>query len=142
MRKPMLAKAIAIAAALVLVLTSTAALAQKPKSGPTGPQAPSIATVRTLIDTGKYQEAVTVLNEIIAKEPNFGPAWAVRCQAKNRLGQIAESMEDCNRALQLQPRNTLALNIRGYGYFMLKDNHRAFADLNAATEIDPSFAGP
>ena len=40
------------------------------------------------------------------------------------------------------PRNTLALNIRGYSYFLMKDNGRAFADLNAATEIDPTYAGP
>ena len=49
---------------------------------------------------------------------------------------------DFDQALKLAPRNTLALNIRGLSYFTMKDNGRAFADLNAATEIDPSYAGP
>jgi tetratricopeptide (TPR) repeat protein len=138
----MLEKTIAVLATLALMLTSSAVLAQKPKSGAAPTQTPNIVATRALIEAGKYQEALTALNSIIEKEPNFGLAYAVRCQAKNRLGQIAESMGDCNRALQLQPRNTLALNIRGYNYFILKDNHRAFADLNAATEVDPSFAGP
>lgn len=82
----MLAKRIAIVAAFVFGLTSTAVFAQKPKSGAAGTQNPTIPAARALVETGKYHEALSALNGILAKEPNNGFAYAVARPSNRRMG--------------------------------------------------------
>jgi len=50
------------------------------------------------------QQAVQMLSEVIAKEPNFAAAWAYRGLAYSELGKREEAFEDLTKAIRLDPR--------------------------------------
>ena len=53
-----------------------------------------------------------------------------------RWGIFNEGDAGSQQVLKLDPRNVLALSQRGYAYFLLRDNGKGLADVNAALEID------
>ena len=103
---------------------------------------PAVGKARSLIDQGKYPEAIAELDRAVKQDPNFAFAFAWRGTAKVRMGQFNEAMTDLNEALKLDPRDTFALAQRGYTYFTLRDNGKGLADINAALEIDSTFGRP
>ena len=50
------------------------------------------------------QGAVRMLNELIAKDPDFAAAWAYRGLAYSELGKREEAFEDLTKAIRLDPR--------------------------------------
>ena len=50
------------------------------------------------------QEAVRMLNEVIAKDPDFAAAWAYRGLAYSELGKREEAFDDLTKAIRLDPR--------------------------------------
>ena len=50
------------------------------------------------------QEAVQLLGEALAKEPDFAAAWAYRGLAYSELGKRDEAFEDLTKAVRLDPR--------------------------------------
>jgi len=50
------------------------------------------------------QEAVAILNEVIAKYPDFAAAWAYRGLAFSELGKREEAFDDLTKAIRLEPR--------------------------------------
>ena len=50
------------------------------------------------------QEAVRILNEAIAKDPDFAAAWAYRGLAHSELGKRGEAFDDLTQAIRLDPR--------------------------------------
>src|SRR5688572_15270137 len=51
----------------------------------------------------RYQEALEMLNKLIAKHPTFAEAWNQRASVYWKLGRHDESILDCERALVLNP---------------------------------------
>ncbi|ELR19437.1 tetratricopeptide repeat domain containing protein [Acanthamoeba castellanii str. Neff] len=47
-------------------------------------------------------------------------------------------IDDCNKALQLEPSSVKALFRRGQAYLKLRDSDKAAVDLNKAAQLDPS----
>ena len=50
------------------------------------------------------QEAVRMLDEAIAKDPDFAAAWAYRGLASSELGKREEAFDDLTKAILLDPR--------------------------------------
>jgi tetratricopeptide (TPR) repeat protein len=50
------------------------------------------------------QDAVRMLQEVIAKDPDFASAWAYRGLAYSELGQREEAFDDLTKAIRLDPR--------------------------------------
>ena len=50
------------------------------------------------------QEAVKILNEVIARDPDFPAAWAYRGLAYSEMGKRDEAFEDLTKAIRLDPR--------------------------------------
>ena len=50
------------------------------------------------------QEAVQMIDEVIAKAPDFAAAWAYRGLAHSELGKRDEAFEDLTKAIRLDPR--------------------------------------
>ena len=50
------------------------------------------------------QEAVQILSEAIAKDPDFAAAWAFRGLAHSELGKREEAFADLTKAIRLDPR--------------------------------------
>ncbi len=76
----------------------------------------------------------------IRLEPNDADNWNVRCWALVRSNiDIQQALSDCDRALQLKPRDAAFLKNRGFVHVRLGNYDRAIADLNAAIEVRPRF---
>ena len=50
------------------------------------------------------QEAVQILDEVIAKDPDFAAAWAYRGLAHSELGKREDAFDDLTKAIRLDPR--------------------------------------
>jgi tetratricopeptide (TPR) repeat protein len=105
------------------------------------PALPFIGRARGLVEQGKFQAAVSELDQAIKLDPNFAQAFAWRGRAYNLLGLYPQALSDLNEALEIDQKNILALLNRGYVRYALKDNGGGLADLNTVTELDPSNPG-
>jgi tetratricopeptide (TPR) repeat protein len=54
-------------------------------------------------------------------------------------GAYAEALAEINQAIELDAKNPLFYNTRGYGYYLLKDYKRAIADYDTALRLDPIY---
>ena len=52
---------------------------------------------------GKYQEALTLFNQVIAQTPDYAPSYANRGILHDRMQHYTLAVADYQRALQLQP---------------------------------------
>jgi len=66
------------------------------------------ATVASLFDQGKYQEAIVLIDELLKVEPNNPGIWITKGIAQSRLGQYRESVRSFDRALLIDPNSTEA----------------------------------
>jgi len=101
---------------------------------------PAVGKARSLIQQGKYPEAIAELDRAVKQDPRFPFAYAWRGVAKSRMARMEEALADYNEALKLDPHNAFALARRGNIFFALRDNGKGLADVNAALEIDNTAA--
>ena len=110
--------------------------AEQPRSA----AGPAVGKARSLIQEGKYAEAIVELDRAVNQDSKFPFAYAWRGVVKGRMGKYEDALADFNEALKLDPRNTFALAQRGNTFFALRDNGKGLADVNAALEIDSTAA--
>ena len=58
----------------------------------------------------------------------------------NNEGRYDEAIEECNKAIQLDPSRAVAYNNRGQAYTEKGKYDLAIADCNKAIELDPNLA--
>jgi tetratricopeptide (TPR) repeat protein len=73
-----------------------------------------------------------------------GLSWAYgnRCIGYKDKGEYDRAIEDCDRALELDPRNPFAYNSRGAAYYFKQDYDQSIADYAQAIRINPRFIDP
>jgi tetratricopeptide (TPR) repeat protein len=86
-----------------------------------------------------YAAAVAVYTGCIMKRPDFAPAYRYRAVAHGNLKQHEKSVQDCSKAIELDPKYVNAWTIRGIAYRGLHQYDKALADLNKAIELDPKY---
>jgi len=64
-----------------------------------------------LIETGKLDEAMKLLNRRIAETPGYARLWSNRAALRVALGQFAEGLADAKTALRLDPHNDQARKV-------------------------------
>ena len=62
------------------------------------------------------------------------------CFNKADKGDYQGAIAECNKAIELDPKDAKAYNNRGYAKRNLGDNQGAIADYNKAIELDPKDA--
>ena len=62
--------------------------------------------------TRKAQDALPILDEIIAREPKNAKAYGLRGVAHGKLGQIEEALADYEKAIELNPADTPSFDRR------------------------------
>lgn len=93
---------------------------------------------RSLSGQGKFQAAVVQYQKAVEVAPAQGPYWSGLCWARAGTGQnLKRALQECNKALQLQPGAPGALNSRGLVYLRLKHFDRAVADYSASLRAGP-----
>jgi tetratricopeptide (TPR) repeat protein len=129
---------------------------------------PRIFMANTYTDTGRVRQAIPLLRETLKAHPNQAEAHWELGYAYRFGGMLQESILECERARQLDPKvkiNNSALNAylysgeyskflqslpptesiayiifyRGFGHYYLRDWARAAADFDRAYQHDPSL---
>ena len=90
---------------------------------------------------GDLPGAVTEYGRAIALEPGNAGYWARRCWMQARLGRdLDAALDDCQRALALQPDGEHLMGARGFVYLVRKDYAAAIADYDAELRLVPPDA--
>ncbi len=91
-----------------------------------------------LVELGKYDEAITLLDKGIEKQPNFRPGLLQRgfcnMQIENYLGAI----KDFKKILSFDKDNTLALYNLGVCHYNLKNYGKSIQNFTLALDTDGS----
>jgi tetratricopeptide (TPR) repeat protein len=85
----------------------------------------------------QYDEALKLLDEIVAKYPNYAEAWNRRGAVLWQLGNYKKALDDCQRAVALNPNHYGAWQGLGVCYVQLGDFLEAVRSLRTALRIDP-----
>jgi len=85
----------------------------------------------------RYQEAIDVLNKLIARKPTFAEAWNQRASVFWKLGRHEESILDCERTLVLNPNHYGAWQGMGICRLHLGEVSEACRCLREALKVLP-----
>ena len=122
-----------LALALVLSLPSgTSALAAGGSSD--GGNA-ALREAQNLIAEQRYEEALTELEEVVARDESNADAWNLIGFSHRKLGRYGPALEAYARALAIDPRHTEAIEYLGELHLALDDLAEAERQLARLSEI-------
>ena len=99
---------------------------------------PYIELFNLYYDKFRNQEsAKSVALITLAKFPNDGRSYILSGKLAESKSDWATAVKEFSRAIELNPKLSLAYNRRANAYSGLKDDAKAYADLNKAIELDP-----
>lgn len=86
---------------------------------------------------GKFEKAITLLDQIIKRKPNYQNAYLHRSNCLRKLKNFEGAVSDLNKAIELNPKSALYYASRGYLFANKRNFKRALVDYNKAIELDP-----
>ncbi|MDX2144292.1 MAG: tetratricopeptide repeat protein [Rhodospirillaceae bacterium] len=98
----------------------------------------SVAEAQAAIDSGDFETAVTMLEEILRFEPENPEVSNLLGYSKRNLGELDVAMEYYNKALSFDPNHMGTLEYQGELYLMLKDQASAVKNLDKLKELCPT----
>jgi 4-amino-4-deoxy-L-arabinose transferase-like glycosyltransferase len=90
-----------------------------------------------LFKSGKYREAIAELDQCIAIEPGFGPAYNLRGKGYAVLGRYDEALRDFNKVMSLTPNLAHGYKNAGFLYLLEGDFSKAKSYLVKALSLAP-----
>ena len=82
-------------------------------------------------------------NQAVKADPSSAPAWAALCSSVNYLNKEGQgALQDCAKAIVLDPKLVDAWTYRGDIYLALKQYDLAIADYNHAIELNSTWMWP
>jgi len=90
-----------------------------------------------LFKSGEYQEAIAALDQCIAIEPGFGPAYNLRGKSYAVLGRYEEALRDFNKVMSLSPNLPNGYKNAGFLYLLQGDSRKAKSYLVKALALAP-----
>ena len=128
----------AIAASAVIGLTASAFAASSggsmpqpsmPRPTPTSPSQQEsesdFSRAEYLIKAERYDEAIPLLKNVVAKNARDADAWNYLGFASRKLGKTNEALEAYNKALAIDPKHKGAHEYLGELYLLMKDPAKA-----------------
>ena len=103
---------------------------------------PAAAAGDTTCFDGTGQAKIDACTRLIRNGQNLSYAYNGRCWGYHLMGDDIRAIPDCDKAIQIDPRNVYAWNNRGACYDVQGNNEHAIADYTEAIRIDPDFAWP
>lgn len=100
-----------------------------------------LEAVQALIERGRLDEAVRRSTGLIDRAPDFAEAYNQRAIAHFMGGRLAESAEDCRRALERNPYHFGALSGLGQCQIGLRRRVEAIRTFRRALELQPYSDG-
>jgi tetratricopeptide (TPR) repeat protein len=92
---------------------------------------------RDLIVDENYEQAISILDQLIKNEEGGATAYGLRGLAKQNLDKYEAAIEDLNEAIDINSEDAVAYNNRGNAYSNLGEHERAIEDYDKAIELDP-----
>jgi tetratricopeptide (TPR) repeat protein len=93
-----------------------------------------------LFKSRKYQQAISELDQCIAIEPSFSPAYNLRGKSYAVLGRYGEALTDFNKVMSLSPNLANGYKNAGFLYLLQGDSQKARSYLIKALSLDPHDA--
>ena len=90
-----------------------------------------------LMQSGNLSKAVTMFSRIIETGPDFAEGWNKRATAYYLMGRFDESIADCMRVLELEPRHFGALSGLGLIHSALDEPETALHWFREALKQNP-----
>jgi tetratricopeptide (TPR) repeat protein len=97
-----------------------------------------IVEAQELIQQGRLQEALLMIDEFLAEERSHAEAWYKRGNVLKDLGRQEEAAESYNQAIELRPKYSAALCNRGVVLLRLERTSEALESFGQAVDADPS----
>lgn len=91
---------------------------------------------RSLVEEGKYKEAVEVLNRVIEQNKKDANPLVFRGIAYIYLEDYQQAIKDCSEAIKRDSKNAEAYFNRGYAYAKLNEYQKAIEDYKVAARLD------
>jgi len=92
---------------------------------------------RRALDSGKFPDAIELLNELVEYAPGYAEAWNQRAIVLYIAEDYAGSLRDIEQALALEPRHFGALSGRGQVYLQLQEWELALQSFELALNRNP-----
>lgn len=94
----------------------------------------------TVAEAGDLDTSLTLLDTLVALDPNFAEGWATRATLRVMRDEPKEAVKDIERALSLEPRHFAALAGLGQIMVALGNEKAALKAFDAALKINPSLS--
>jgi len=93
------------------------------------------------MQAGRYGEAIALLDEIVAKKPEFAEGWNRRATVHYLAGDLQKSIADCDEVLKRNPGHFGALSGLGQIYLQLQHDAKALDAFRRALAVNPNMVG-
>ncbi len=90
-----------------------------------------------LYKTGKFEEALSIFNQLISKSPNNPELLIYRGRILSRMGKTEDALLDFDRIVELDPYNTTYISDRAVVLHLLKKDEEALVEFDRAANLDP-----
>ncbi|CAE7284308.1 unnamed protein product [Symbiodinium natans] len=97
---------------------------------------------RTLMEGDRISEALQVFSELVKEAPFFAEAWNKRATVYYMLKEFQQSVDDCKKVLELNPRHFGCLSGLGMCYAALGEPETAAHWYKKALSVHPFMQGP
>lgn len=88
-----------------------------------------------------HATAIVYFDKVLAKEPSNALVLSERGGSYALMGDTTKAREDLDRALEIEPRNAVLWNARGYFLHASSGNFKkAVADYDRAIKLDPNYS--
>lgn len=93
------------------------------------------------MNAGYMRVAENAFDDVIRKSPHFAEGWNKRATVRYFMGDLAGSIADCAKVLELEPRHFGTLSGMGMIHVALEDEEEAVRWFERALEIHPYLPG-
>lgn len=125
------------------VAQTSAAPAQAPQTkAPAKTYDELLSLAEEQVKARKLNNAVKILTQAIAQEPNRADAYVRRAAICSEANLLTQAIADMSSAIKTAPQNAKFLNTRGYFLLLSKQYGRAESDFSDAIGLDLEYAQP